>query len=160
MANIIQGSDLMLFKGGKSIAFATAHTFSMTGNTSDISSKDHGVWGASMITNITWEITTSNLYTEEGYNELFDAMIARQPIEVVFGLKAENDPTKTVADGDYPNWTPKTSGHYKGNVYLTSLTANANNGENATFDATFSGVGKIVRVTPTQGSGSGSGSGN
>lgn len=146
---IIQGNDLMLFKGGKSIAYATSHTFTMTGNTSDISSKDHGVYAASMITNISWEITSSNLYTESGYNELFDAMIARQPIEVVFGLKAENDPTKTVADGDYPNWTPRTSGHYKGKVYITSLTTNASNGENATFDCTFTGMGKISRVEPT-----------
>ena len=42
---IIKGNDLMLFdSAGKSYAYATNHTFSMTAETSDTSSKDHGLW--------------------------------------------------------------------------------------------------------------------
>lgn len=144
-ATIIKGNDLMLFDNqGKSIAYATAHTLSLSGETSDTSSKDHGIWGAQEVTRVTWEITTENLYTEDAFDTLMAAMLARTAIDVEFGLKAETG-TGTVVDGDYPNWTPKTGSTYKGKAFITSLTANANNGENATFSATFSGAGKLEK---------------
>ena len=146
-AQIVKGDDLMLFdKHGKSIAYATAHTLTLSGETVDISSKDHGIWGASEVNKITWEITSENLYTDEAYELLFDIMMAREPITVSFGHKAENDPEKTVVDGDYENWSPSTNGVYQGRAYLTSLVANANSGENATFSVTLTGAGKIVKT--------------
>ena len=72
MEKIIKGDELMLFKGEKSIAYATSHTLTVNGNSIDISSKDHGYWGASEVGNITWEITSENLYTDKYYSELFD----------------------------------------------------------------------------------------
>ena len=75
MANsIVKGDALMVFQGNSALAYATAHTLTVTGNTVDISSKDHGYWGASEIGNITWEVTTENLYTKEGYDALFAAV--------------------------------------------------------------------------------------
>jgi len=146
-AQIVKGDDLMLFdKDGKSIAYATAHTLTLSGETVDISSKDHGIWGASEVNKITWEITSENLYTDAAYESLFDIMMAREPITVSFGHKAENDPEKTVADGDYENWTPADTGVYQGRAYLTSLVANANTGENATFSVTLTGAGKIIKT--------------
>lgn len=73
--NIIKGRDLMLFNNDMhSYAYATNHTFTMTAETSDISSKDHGVWGASEVSRYTWEITSENLYTTEDYDEMFTTM--------------------------------------------------------------------------------------
>lgn len=157
MANIIKGDDLMLFDAqGHSIAFATAHTLSITADETNINSKDHGKWGATEISKINWEITSENLYTTAAYNSLFDKMIARGVIEVFFGLKQETG-DGTVADGDYPYWTKKsTGGYYKGKAYITSLTANANSGENSTFSITLKGTGKLERVE----TGSTSGGGN
>ena len=148
MANkIIKGRDLMLFSAaGKSYAYATNHTLSLSADSAEISSKDHGVWGASEITKISWEISTENLYTEKEYDKLFDAMVAAEPIKIKFGLKAETDNTKTVADGDYENWTPGTT-YYEGSVIITSLEANAQNGDNATYSVTLTGASKIVRTT-------------
>lgn len=146
MANIIKGNDLMLFnEEGKSLAFATNHTLSISADAVDTSSKDHGIWGANEVNKITWEITSENLYTENSYDELMEKMLARKPITVYFGTKKETDPEKTVADGDYPNWTG--SKGYTGKVLITSLTANANNGENATYSATFTGTGKLTKVS-------------
>ena len=43
---IIKGRDLMLFDNdGHSYAYATNHTLTITAETIDVSSKDHGVWG-------------------------------------------------------------------------------------------------------------------
>lgn len=145
MANIIKGDDLMLFdENGKSIAFATNHTLSISADAVDTSSKDHGVWGANEVNKITWEITSENLYTESAYDELVEKMLAREAITVYFGTKTQNDPDKTVADGDYDAWTGAKG--YTGQVLITSLTANANTGENATYSATFTGTGKLKKI--------------
>lgn len=145
-ANIIKGDDLMLFDAeGKSIAYATAHTLTISADAADISSKDHGIWGGSEVNKISWEITSDNLYTSEAYDTLFTSMLTRQPITVFFGLKAENDPEKTVVNGDYSYWS-KAAGAYTGQAFITSLVANANSGENATFNVTLTGTGKISKA--------------
>ena len=147
MANqIIKGDDLMIFDdGGKSIAFATNHTLSISADAQETSSKDGGIWGSNEVNKITWEITSENLYTTTAYDDFFTKMINREAVTVYFGTKKENDPDKTVVDGDYTNWTGASG--YSGKVLITSLTANANTGENATFSVTLTGTGKIKKVT-------------
>ena len=147
-ANIIKGDELMLFKGGSALAYATSHTLTITGNTVDISSKDHGFWGASEIGNITWEVQTENLYTEDDYDELFEAMVAKTPITIVFA-KASNYNANGLADlgGTVQSWT---AGAGKtGTAIITSLVANANTGENATYTATFTGKGALTKTKTT-----------
>ena len=164
----IKGDDLMLFNGetGKSYAFATSHTLTITADTADTSSKDHGVWTGNEVAKISWEITSENLYTTDGFDSLFDKMINREAIPVAFGLKQKGRADSTVADGDYSNWTPDygatvpesgnpeapstdkaTKDMYMGSAYITSLTANANTGENATYSVTLTGTGSIKRAT-------------
>ena len=147
MANqIIKGNALMLFdKDGHSYAYATNHTLTINTETTDVSSKDHGMWGAVEIAKYSWEITSENLFTEADYEDMYDALIAGTPITVKFGLKGENDNTKTVADGDYEYWTVRGT-HYTGSAYITSLVANANNGENATYSITLTGIGKLNKA--------------
>lgn len=145
MKQIIKGDDLMLFdENGKSLAFATSHVLTLTANTVDITTKDGGIWGASDVNKLTWELTTENLYTEECFDKLYDIWISRGTIIVYFGMKKETDPEKTVADGDYENWSGA-AGKY-GRAVITSLTANANTGENATYSATFTGKGKLQKT--------------
>jgi hypothetical protein len=152
MANsntIVKGQELMLFMDGQSIAFATSHSLTVTGNTTDISSKDHGFFAASNLTSITWEISSENLYTDGAYNKLFNAMVnKREPIDVVFGHYSDDKTLALngIADSDNESWTAPsgaTSVYYTGKAYITSLTANAANGDNATYSVTLSGVGKL-----------------
>ena len=150
MANIIKGDELMLFKGATALAYATSHTLTITGNTVDISSKDHGYWGAKEIGNITWEISSENLYTENDYAALFNAMIEKTPIDVVFGHAANYNLNglSGVNGGvtDTPvSWT-KGAG-YGGKAVITNLTANANTGENATYSVTLTGCGALSAVS-------------
>lgn len=145
MKNITKGDQLMLFVGGKSIAFATAHTLTLTTNTTDIASKDHGIYGAKDVSTITWEITTENLFAESDYATLVDSMLAGQTVDVVFANAASW--VKTGIDNSSKTWTPDSSGtQLSGKALITSLTANANTGENATFSATFTGVGAISKA--------------
>ena len=144
---IIKGDDLMIFDNNqKSIGYATQHTFSLTADSSEINTKDHGVYGGTEVNKINWEITSENLYTSTAYDDLFEKMMNREPVTIYWGLKAQNDSTKTVVNGDYECWTPDTDTLYSGQAYITSLTANANTSENATFSVTFTGTGKISNI--------------
>lgn len=155
-SNIVKGQELMLFQDGKSIAFATSHTLSITGNTTDISSKDHGFFTASALTSVTWEISAENLYTDAAFDKYFNAMVnTRKPVQVVFGHYADDASLAIagIADTNTDSWKQPTSGcYYKGEAYITSLSANAANGDNATFSVTLSGVGKLEQVgyTPAE----------
>lgn len=140
MANIIKGDALMLFLDNKSIAAATSHTLTVTGNTIDIANKDAGFWGASEIGNITWEVTTENLYTTDAFDSLFQSMIQKTKVDIVFGIAADFNANGL---GNKESWTAPAAGYYSGSVYITSLTANANTGENATFSATLTGASPL-----------------
>ena len=76
-------------------------------------------------------------------------MLAGSAIVIRFGLKTEQaDLSKNVADGDtsLPYWTSQTT-FYEGKAIITSLVANANNGENATYSLTLTGTGSIKKTT-------------
>ena len=148
MEKIIKGDELMLFNGEKSIAYATSHSLTINGNSIDISSKDHGYWGASEVGNITWEITSENLYTDKYYGELFDAMVTRSQLTVAFGF-ASNWDVNGLSGTNAEYTLDKTKTYYTGKVYVTSLTANANTGENATLSITLTGSGALTKVAGT-----------
>ena len=156
--NIVAGDSLMVFitigTGSsltrKSIAYATAHTLSLTAETASVNSKDHGNWSGNEVNKRSWEITSENLYTEEDYDTLFDAWKDGTKLTLVWAKKSEAD-SVIVADGDAANYTPDTTTagkkYYSGDAYITSLNANANTGEKATFSVTFTGTGAFTRTT-------------
>lgn len=141
MANIVKGDALMLFLDNASIAAATSHTLTVNGNTIDTANKDAGFWGSSEIGNITWEVTTENLYTTGAFDGLFDAMVSKTKVDIIFGIPSDFSANGLAANKE--SWTAPTAGYYSGSVYITSLTANANTGENATFSATFTGASPL-----------------
>ncbi len=83
------------------------------------------------------------------YETLFEKMIARTPVTLVFSLEGSS----TDLEGDkldtVPNtgWTAKAGFGYTGKAIITNLEANAPNGDNATFTVDFTGVGELKKVT-------------
>lgn len=144
MKQVTRGNEVMLFLDGQSLALATSHTLTVTADTIDISTKDHGYWGASDIGNMSFEITSENLYVDTDYDKLFDAMLQKQPIDVVWG-KAKNYDENGLGDSD-SYWDSPEDKYYTGKVVITSLTQNANTGENVTYSCTLTGHGAIQRV--------------
>ena len=147
MANVIKGRDLMLFINGKSIAFATSHSLSISMDTTETTSKDSGgKWVTSNAGKISWEVKTENLFSNDGegvtFENLFDLMTAQTPIDAVFALE------KNSAKG---GWVPSTTGTFSGKVILTSLEASAPNEDNATFSASFVGTGELKKVATPRG---------
>lgn len=152
---IIEGSDLMLFVSGstgyRSIAFATNHTLNISTSTSDVSNKDvgAGLWSSTAVRQLSYTISTENLYSIGAYDKLFDAMIAKTPLKVCFAPKNASEAT---AEGNAPasGWTPDAASaatHYEGEAVITSLNVTAQNGDNATFTAELAGVGALTKVT-------------
>lgn len=153
---MVNGSDIMLFsyQGGeyKSIAHGTSHSLSLSADTEDINTKDAGVWGLTEVNKINWEITADHMYTNDGYDTFFTAMTAKQPITVVFGLKADEEIAGNPADVNISsdnNWTPNTTYVYSGKAIITSLDWNADAGSKATISATLNGQGAISKGTPS-----------
>lgn len=146
MAQVINGGDLMLFIGGKSIAFATSHKLSINVETVETSSKDSGgKWVSKAARKISWNCNTENLYSNDGegvsFDQLYDMLVAREEVEAVFSLKNE-----TADSVPTSGWTNPDTGTYSGKVIITALEANAPNGDNATFTASFEGVGALTKT--------------
>lgn len=145
----IQGGDLMLFLGTKSIAYATNHTLEISGETQDTSNKDEGGggWSSNEVSILSWTASSDNLYSVDGegdqFEDLFDAMVAKTQLNAVFAKKSES-----ATDVPTGGWTASTSG-YRGKVVVTSLTLNAPNGEYATYTAQFQGVGALEKFAPS-----------
>lgn len=146
--NKIYGQDMMLFLGGKSIAFATNHTLSIQGETQDTSNKDQGggSWSVQEINKLNWSASSENLYSLDGegdnYADLFDIMVAKTPVTAVFAKKASN-----ATDVPTGGWTPLTGNGYTGQVVITQLDLNAPNGEYSTFTVQLQGVGALEKIT-------------
>lgn len=143
----------MLFMGGKSIAFATSHTLELSLDTREISTKDNGgKWSEVEAGIISWTMQSENLVGNpgegKGYDDLVDAMIARQPVDVVFALEGDS----TNYDGGKldavpsTGWKPKTGNGRKGKALITSVSLNAPNGEYATMSISLTGVGALEKV--------------
>ena len=145
METIIKGGNLMLFLGesSESIPLATSHTMRISSDTVDVSNKDvaSGKWAATEIGKFSWEVTTDNLYSDTAVEDLYEYMLAAEPIDALFFQKDEDDDDDLPAGG---SWTPSsTAKGFAGQVLITSLDLTAQNGENATFSASFTGYGEL-----------------
>ena len=146
---LVNGSDLMCFNSqNKSLlGMAKDHKLDLKASTTQIQSKDSGLWKTATVSGFEWNISTSAYYTED-YDKMVDLMLKRQPIDVVFTVKKETDPTKSVADGDYQSWSVGAGG-WQGKVLITSITASASDGDVATYDIELQGVGALKKRTVT-----------
>lgn len=152
-SNVINGSDMCLWLGGKPIAYASSCSLSLSADATDISNKDEGNgWKSSVISSRSWECTTSNMYAEtpamEGevtFATLFDAYKNGTELELTFGVTQNAAATERKANiTDYTEgWKPSGSFALHGKCIVTSLSATGDNGSNGTFECTLTGVGEI-----------------
>lgn len=137
----------MLYIGGKSIAQATSHTLTISGEQSETTSKDNGgYWKSFEYKSASWIVDCEALVSDstDGKTEkdLVDAFMNKTTLTVAFGGKTSADAGKTeVPDG---GWSAPATGVYKGSVIITSITKNTPNGDNATFSVSFQGTGALT----------------
>lgn len=153
-SDIIKGGHLMVLVDDNPIAFATSHSLSKTLNTQEVATKDHGDFAAVLPQNITWEVTTENLYSLTSYQDLNDAFNSRSLVDLYFGettysqTNVQNSLVVQEGSATGVNWLASGFGEV-GKAYITSLSVTAAAGENATFSATFTGSGSLSVQTST-----------
>lgn len=103
---IIKGDDLMVFdENGNSLGFATSHTMNMSGDSSDLNTKDSGIWTETTVNKLNWEITTDNLFCIDVFENLIDKMFEEKPVTIYFGEKEGTDTDEI--DSPYDHWRIK-----------------------------------------------------
>lgn len=151
MANeIIKGQDLMVFKGGSSLAYATSCSLTLGTSMTSISSKDHGKWDAEKPTKFNWSMSSDNLYTEEDFHTLFTAWKSGTPVTLVWDIAASDVPAPNTDGLVVPSggWKAKGSGKgLTGQAYISNISVNAPDGDNATYSVDFSGIGELNTYT-------------
>jgi TP901-1 family phage major tail protein len=142
MAEILNGSDLMLFIGtgaaAKTIAFATSHKVSIKRGTRETSSKDSGKWTSKKASRMDWTITADAGYTNDAasfsYQDLYALMVAGTPVDVASCL----------ATGTAPGWVKAATDVYSGKAIITALDKDAKDNDNVTFSITLEGDGEYA----------------
>ena len=157
MGKIIMGEKVQLWVKDKSgatptcLAMATSLSVEISADATDISSKDSGRWSSSLLGKISWTASASNLFTVADYSKLIDVMVANTPIEIVFATVKNYDTVTsgtTDSEGMFTNaprvWESNDD-MYHGKVIVNSISLSANNGEVATYDVSFTGVGALQK---------------
>ena len=156
--DIFKGSALQLFinDGGSSdvcIGFATSHALSITTNTNELSTKDHGDYPAVLPTTVTWEVTAENVYATTSMTKLLGYVKNRTKVTIKFaevGNYSQDGGSysyEAVEPGIIDNES-KTSWSIgkvigQGKAYITSYSINAASGDNASISCTFTGCGPL-----------------
>ena len=166
MSNVIKNSDIVkgsalqvtLGNGGTILAFATSHALSITVNTTEVSTKDHGDYPGIIKQNTTWEVTCENLFCGRNWDELQAMLNGDTPVTVSFvplsNTAAEISKGIVQPEGSETvqptEWTAGTA-IAKGQAYITSLNVNSASGDNATISATCTGAGPLTFATYNKG---------
>lgn len=147
MANVVLGSDLMLFTSSaetgtfKALGAATSCKLTIQANTLETSSKDSGCWVSKQAAKLSWNASTDNLFVISDYKSLVEAMLDREEIYLQFGIIGDEQRT---CDNTNVTWAADTSkGTYEGKAIITSIDMNAADNENATYTVSFEGVGAL-----------------
>lgn len=138
----IKGQNLRILVGGKCVAMATSCTFHVSAQLEDSSTKDSvGDWQEQEVTGLSWDAQTDSLVTLEdnGTNgelpqDLFDIIINKTKVTITF------DQTSGANNRVAQNSALKRTGE----AYLTDATATAQNRQNTTFQAKFTGTGPLT----------------
>lgn len=126
------------------LGFATSHSLSVTTNTTEVSTKDHGDYPAIIAQNLTWEVQCENLYTNANGRDLLAIQTGKQLVDLVFA-RVSNYDSKGIVDNSNPSAWEVDDTHpiLSGKAYLTSFSLNAPAGDNATVSCTFTGCGSF-----------------
>ena len=159
-SDILKGTVLMLFVEGAPIAFATSNSLNFTTNTTEVSTKDHGLFPSVIAQSISWEATAENLACAGNIDQLMGILNGAKNntlvtlkfakptnwndegiVEVDNASNWEN--TNTNCDSSHTIAADNTNIIAEGKALLTSFSINAPAGDNTTLSATFTGVGAI-----------------
>ncbi len=132
---INRGGLSALYEGGVKITHLTNASFSIDLGVRDATSKDSSVWIDNLAGLGSWSMDGEAWFAEnatEGYEELFDLMIARTAVTIKY--------SSAVADDI----------EYSGTGYITGLVrSSALDSDNESYTVTVTGTGALAKATIT-----------
>lgn len=132
--------DLLLYIGEgaakKPIAYCKTASISINMNTKDVVTKESGIWNEKINGRLSWSGSSDGMYcivSENGNKtaeQLYDALIARTALDVVFGKEG-------------------TTETYTGKAFITSLEISSGADEIPTYSVNFEGTSALTKVAKT-----------
>lgn len=152
-SDILKGSTVLVFINDEAIAFATSESLSITPNTTEVSTKSHGLYPSLIVNSIGWTVSVENLASDNGMkalNALVNSAKNNTPVHLKFGTPANWTDKGIVNPGPQgpQAWTAPSTILAEGDAILTSYSWNAPAGDNLTMSAEFTGVGELTLVQP------------
>lgn len=152
-SDILKGSTVLVFIDGNPIAFATSESLSITPNTTEVSTKSHGLYPSLIVNSIGWTVSVENLASDDGMkalNALVTSAKNNTPVHLKFGTPANWTDKGIVNPGPQgpQSWTAPSTVLAEGDAILTSYSWNMPAGDNLTMSAEFTGVGELTLIQP------------
>lgn len=160
-SKLVRGGDILIWVGNRVIAYASSSSLSLNVETQEVTNKDAGggLYASAVASKISWSMSTSNLYAYKPLNpeevEFKDLMYyAKNGLEVSVTIGHTQNADPANADLETPpahideipstenGWKPTGIG-WKGQALITSISLNAEVGNNASYDVEFQGIGKL-----------------
>ena len=138
---VIRGRDLTIWieeseTSLKRLAKDRSCSISVEAETKILTGKTNGKWARKRATRLSWSMSSTNLYTHDGFDYLFDKMVNFEPIIVTFS------PINTTVYGQ--TWDD--SKRYRGKAYITQLTGSADLGDIGQVTISLEGSGPLLKV--------------
>lgn len=145
---VIKGRDLSIWveesdTNLKRLAKDRSCSISVEAETKSITGKTNGKWVKKRAIRLSWSMTSSNLYTHDGFDYLFEKMVNMEPVIVTFS------PIRSTVYGQ--TWDDKK--RYRGEAYITQLSGSADLGDIGQVSISLEGSGSLSRVDFTDESG-------
>jgi len=159
MANYVQGSLINVFyhdgTAWKTFAYAQSNSLNNSNETTNVSSKDHGLNPDVTISSSSFGFSGEYFFTPNTAEIAQDMFDKAKPYTFAFGQVAETDYASGLQPvtnkGEQQQWTPGATGKFirYGNAILTSFNVTANNGEIATCQIEATGSGGLTKTAPS-----------
>jgi hypothetical protein len=137
---LIKGQNLRISVGGKYIAAARSCSIHVAQSLEDSSTKDStGDFGEQEVTGLSWDASSDCLVESEadeaaeGGFDLMDACLAKTLVTISFDMTS-GDKNRT-----------KGTVRYTGTAYVNDVTVTAENKQNSTVSAKFTGSGALTK---------------
>ena len=160
----IQGHDCMVFDAdGKSFAFGTNSTLSISTEMQDVSDKDTSKYGAQKPGRMTWNITTEHTLDVDEYMKFVDWQNSAERKKVWYGIRKGYEGGPEQNNTSYGMQTEVNNGvegnrdieptsyALTGYVYCTDIQQTASNGDFANYSVTLTGDGLLSKAYFTAG---------
>lgn len=157
MTNWKHGNLINLFywdgSSWKALAYGQSHTLSRSAETTDVSSKDHGIWSQQLTSSNTWSMSGEYLFSPDNVRVIQGMADKGEEFTICMAVVSQSnwsDGLNGVTNkGNTSAWTIGEWAKY-GNALVTSCDITADNGSVATVSVEFTGSGGLTDEEPTE----------